>query len=69
MRIIYLHQYFLTPEMAGGTRSFEMARRIVRKGNEVRMITTDQSAGREDPAWRVTLEDGIEVHWANVRYD
>jgi len=27
MRITYLHQYFNTPEMSGGTRSYEMARR------------------------------------------
>jgi len=28
MRITYLHQYFNTPEMSGGTRSCEMARRV-----------------------------------------
>ena len=32
MRVIYLHQYFLTPDMAGGTRSYEMARRLVQAG-------------------------------------
>lgn len=69
MRIIYLHQYFLTPDMAGGTRSYEMARRLVRAGNDVRMITTDQQAGRRDFAWRQSVEGGIEVYWANVRYD
>ena len=26
MRIVYLHQYFVTPRMAGGSRSNEMAR-------------------------------------------
>jgi len=40
MRIIYLHQYFNTPNMYGGTRSFEMARRLVAAGHEVHMITT-----------------------------
>ena len=34
MRIVYLHQYFLTPAMAGGTRSFEMATRISRSLGE-----------------------------------
>ena len=68
MKIIYLHQYFLTPEMAGGTRSYEMARRLVAAGHEVRMITTDQRGTPGAPAWRQTNEHGIDVHWANVAY-
>jgi hypothetical protein len=40
MRITYLHQYFNTPDMSGGTRSYEMARRLVTKGHEVNMITS-----------------------------
>ena len=32
MRIVYLHQYFITPQMAGGSRSYEMARRLVAAG-------------------------------------
>ncbi len=68
MRIVYLHQYFLTPDMAGGTRSYEMARRLVAAGHEVHMVTTDQrgSAGRR---WRESDEAGIIVHWASVPYD
>lgn len=68
MKIIYLHQYFLTPEMAGGTRSYEMARRLVRAGHEVHMITSDQRARPNATKWRVSTEAGIRVHWANVRY-
>lgn len=67
MRIVYLHQYFLTPDMAGGTRSFEMARRLVARGHEVHMITSDQ--GGTGPRWRRSVEAGIDVHWAGVRYD
>lgn len=68
MRIVYLHQYFLTPDMAGGTRSYEMARRLVAAGHEVHMVTTDQRrpAGR---GWRESNEAGIIVHWAPVPYD
>lgn len=35
MRVIYLHQYFNTPDMSGGTRSYEMARRLVAMGHQV----------------------------------
>ena len=43
MRIVYLHQYFVTPEMIGGSRSYEMARRLVAAGHEVHMVTSDQT--------------------------
>lgn len=62
MRILYFHQYFNTPDMSGGTRSYEMARRLVAAGHEVHMITswvneTDQKD------WYITNEAGINVHW------
>ncbi|WP_298012479.1 glycosyltransferase family 4 protein [uncultured Castellaniella sp.] len=69
MKIIYLHQYFNTPEMSGSTRSYEMAKRMVRRGHTVEMITarTDGLSGRN--GWFVEDVDGIKVHWLNVRYD
>ena len=39
MRILYLHQFFITRAGVGGTRSYEFARRFVKSGNEVRMVT------------------------------
>lgn len=70
MRIVYLHQYFVTPQMSGGTRSYEMARRLVARGNKVTMITADPkpspgSCGK----WRRENIDGIEVLWLGVPYD
>ena len=38
MRILYLHQHFTTPAGAGGTRSYELARRLVAHGHQVTMI-------------------------------
>lgn len=67
MRIIYLHQYFNTPDMAFGTRSFEMGRRLVRKGHEVHMIASWR-AGHQGRGWFETEEDGIHVHWLPVAY-
>ena len=67
MRITYLHQYFNTPEMAGGTRSYEMARRLVAQGHEVNMITSwAEPDGRRD--WFETHEAGIRVHWLPTPY-
>ena len=69
MRIVYLHQYFVTPRMAGGSRSYEMARRLVAVGHEVHMVTSDQHPLRVRPKWRETKEAGIIVLWTAVPYD
>ncbi len=44
MHILYLHQFFVTRDEAGGTRSYEFARRFVRSGHRVRMVTAGRSA-------------------------
>ncbi len=66
MRIVYLHQYFATPAMAGGTRSYEMGRRLVASGHEVHLITSDRQA--RGGGWRETDEAGIHVHWCATPY-
>jgi glycosyltransferase involved in cell wall biosynthesis len=69
MKIVYLHQYFRTSGMAGGTRSYEFARRLVDRGHEVHVITSDTEAGgRGTAAWRTSVEAGATVHWAAVPY-
>lgn len=37
-RVTYIHQHFVTPSQAGGTRSFEFARRLAAEGHDVTMI-------------------------------
>ena len=68
MKIIYLHQYFNTPKMSGGTRSYEMARRMVAAGHDVHMITSWRSDTDSKSGWFTTLEQGIVVHWLPVPY-
>jgi glycosyltransferase involved in cell wall biosynthesis len=69
MRIVYLHQYFLTPQMSGGTRSYELARRLVKAGHTVDVVTSDQQASSDFRGWRLTEESGVRVHWASVPYN
>jgi glycosyltransferase involved in cell wall biosynthesis len=68
MRLTYLHQYFATPEMHGGTRSFELARRLVAMGHDVNMVTSDTQPPPGARGWRETQESGIHVHWLPVPY-
>ncbi len=69
MRIVYIHQYYCNPRMAGGIRSYEQARRLVARGHTVDVITTDITPGARDLGWRVTEEDGVTVHWFRVPYN
>lgn len=39
MKILYIHQYFTTPNEASGTRSYEFARHLVSRGHEVTILT------------------------------
>lgn len=67
MKILYLHQYFNTPNMNGGTRSYEMASRMVKAGHEVHMITTDKNKAGDN--WSQEVINGINVHWLPVKYN
>lgn len=68
MRIIYLHQYFNTPDMSGGTRSYEMARRMVSAGHKVHMITSSRDSSEKNKRWTCELVEGINVHRIYVPY-
>ena len=65
MTILYLHQYFNTPEMPGSTRSYEFAKRLVDRGDTVHMITTNWQA---ESTLSASIESGINVYWAPIRY-
>ncbi len=68
MKILYLHQYFSTPKMAGGIRSYEAARRLVAKGHEVHMITSRSGDEFTADGEFNKEEAGIQVHWFEVPY-
>jgi len=53
VRILYLHQFFMTRDGTGGTRSYEFARRLVEAGHEVTMVTAGDGAEREVDGIRV----------------
>ncbi|RAI95135.1 glycosyltransferase involved in cell wall biosynthesis [Algoriphagus yeomjeoni] len=64
MRIIYIHQYFKTPQEGGAVRSFHLAKGLVDAGHEVEMITGGGQKGY-DQRWI----EGIKVHYLPVGYD
>ncbi|CDT25095.1 putative glycosyltransferase [Vibrio coralliirubri] len=71
MKILYLHQYFATPSSNGGTRSYEMARRLVANGHEVTFVTS--SAFLSDnysfiSGWNEIEIHGIKLHVLHLPY-
>jgi glycosyltransferase involved in cell wall biosynthesis len=64
MRIIYLHQYFRTPEQGGAIRSYHLAKALVQAGHEVDMITAHNHA-----SYRYEEIEGIRVHYLPVYYE
>ena len=65
MNILYIHQYFITPNDPGGTRSYWLAREFVKKGHNVTMLTS--SSKFEEKIKQVKI-DGIDVIYIKVEY-
>jgi glycosyltransferase involved in cell wall biosynthesis len=45
MRVIYFHQHFSTPDGSAGTRSYEMARRLIARGHQVTVVCGSYGGG------------------------
>jgi glycosyltransferase involved in cell wall biosynthesis len=65
MKILYIHQYFKTPNEPGGTRSYWISQGLLKSGYKVTMVTgrSLQDKGIE----RVNV-DGIDVIYIRNRY-
>jgi glycosyltransferase involved in cell wall biosynthesis len=73
LRLVYIHQHFMTNRGAGGTRSYDVARHMVRAGHAVHVICGIYDiSGLAPMPWyrwfrRETIE-GIDVTVCNVSY-
>lgn len=65
MKVLYIHQYFKTPEEPGGTRSYWICKELIRRGGHVVMITSSTEA---HPGTHIETIDGIEVHYIENEY-
>jgi len=73
MRLIYIHQYFVTNDGTSGTRSYDIGKYLVEMGQKVTMICGlhDQSSLLPMPWWRLLRHeqiDGIDVIVCNAQY-
>lgn len=67
MKILYIHQYFTTPSEPGGTRSYWIARELVKRGLQVTMIASTNQKLHPEPC-RTTI-DGIDVVYVKNDYN
>lgn len=74
MRILYFHQHFITPLGAGGTRSYEMALRLIARGHKVIMVCGSVRGGHTGlvspfkNSVRRGFVDGIDVIEIDLSY-
>lgn len=66
MNILYIHQYFVTPDEPGGTRSYWIARELVKRGHQVVMVTSAFNGNHKEG---LTSIDGIDVIYIKNAYD
>jgi glycosyltransferase involved in cell wall biosynthesis len=69
MKILYIHQHFATPLGSTGTRSYEFARRWVKAGHQVTVITGLYDIGGLDGTRRLQEIEGIKVIAVGTKYD
>lgn len=65
MKILYIHQYFITPDEPGGTRSYWLAQELIRNGHQVTMLTS--SIKYQERIKKITI-DSIDVIYIKEEY-
>ncbi|MBP02508.1 MAG: glycosyltransferase WbuB [Rhodospirillaceae bacterium] len=70
MHILYLHQYFCPPDGSGGTRSYEIAVRLVKAGHTVNLITSSAFFPKSYGIKKTTklIIDGIKITILHIPY-
>lgn len=74
MRVLYFHQHFSTPAGSTGTRSYEMAQRLIARGHQVTMVCGSGKMARsglegsQRGGFRRGLVDGIDVIELDIPY-
>lgn len=65
MKILYIHQYFNTPQHGGSTRSYWISQELIKNGHEVVMVTSTPHKSEDGLRKKI---DGISVVYAAAPY-
>ena len=66
MKILYIHQYFVTPQEPGATRSYWISKELVSRGHHVTVITGNSESKHEPGRFD---RDGIDVIYVKNLYN
>lgn len=66
MNILYIHQYFVTPQEPGATRSYWISKELVNRGHHVTVVTGNSESKHEPGRFD---RDGIDVIYINNYYN
>lgn len=66
MNILYIHQYFVTPQEPGATRSYWISKELVKRGHHVTVITGNSESKHKPGRFE---RDGIDVIYVNNLYN
>lgn len=70
MKLVYLHQYFKFPDEMGGTRSYDLAKSFVKKGNSVTILSsTSDIIYKTKQRWLIIDRDGLSINYIYLPYD
>ncbi|MFN3403222.1 MAG: glycosyltransferase family 4 protein [Cytophagaceae bacterium] len=64
MKILYIHQYYKTPEEGGAIRSYNISKALVKAGHDVELITS-----HNEKFYNVKTIEGVKIHYLPVYYD
>lgn len=67
MKILYIHQYFNTPEQPGGTRSYWFSKELINAGHEVIMFTSARRG--QQKFFEKKIIEGISVIYVRNDYN
>lgn len=66
MKILYIHQYFVTPQEPGATRSYWISKELIGRGHHVTIVTGNSESKHEPGRFD---RDGIDVIYINNYYN
>ena len=71
MRVLYIHQYYATPESNGGVRSYQISKALAKKGHNVEIITSSAFTPKHwklKKGWNRRIIDGVKVSILKLPY-
>ena len=71
MNILWVNQFAIAPDQAGGTRHFSFAKRLVELGHDVTIVASDMNyltrgVRRGSRAYSTEMRDGVRFHWLST---